>query len=134
MKKLDRSELVGLSMVEQFREITKINLDQKLAYVLILLGVCGLTTANELWKIANDFPNVSQPFGTSTTINKGDVSIYSWVAMEKEALLLFSVKYKSQIIVVHTAEEMIIHFFCNTGQGPGDPILRYTEKLIQGHD
>lgn len=132
MKKIDKFTLTNKDMVGRFREITQCNLDIKLTYVLFSLGINKLTPIKQIQKILTDLPEVSQAFGTVTTINKiGEVRIYSWIAMEEPALIMFSIKYKSQIVIVHSAEQMILQIFCHTGQGPGnDPIVTYTEKLV----
>lgn len=133
MNKLSRHKLTGLTAVEEFREITLANHpDVSLRYALLRLGVAGVVSPKHVKEILDNSASDYQRFGGISFVDsENKIQLFSWFAMDEDALLMFSLVYKAHIQAVLTTDEMILQIFFHTGSTE-DPIHKYTRELTVG--
>lgn len=132
MNKLTQVELAGLSAVEEWREITKANHpDISLSYTLLWLGIAGVAGSKYVQGILNKSDGDYQRFaGCAFVDDANNARLYSWFAMDNDALLIFNIIHKSCIVITLSTEEMILKILTHTGRGTGrDPIITYTREI-----
>lgn len=132
MNKLTQLDLAGLSAVEEWREITKVNHpDIPLSYALLQLGIAGVISSKQVKEILDNPDSDYQRFaGCAFVDHENKARLYSWFAMDEDALLMFNLIYKSHIVITLSTEEMILKILTHTGRGTGrDPIITYTREI-----
>lgn len=124
--------MVGLSAVEEWTEIIKVNHpDIPLSCALLHLGIAGIASPKQVREILDAPDSDYQRFAGCTFVDsENNAQLYSWFAMDNSALVMFNLMYKSRIVITLSTEEMILKIFTHTGRGTGrDPIITYTREI-----